>query len=238
MPSIFIGTSGWVYHHWRGIFYPQDLSPVQWFEYYTKFFNAVELNVTFYRIIKKATFKRWFERSPTDFYFVAKGNRFITHIKKLKDKRALKIFFDGCLELKYKLIAVLWQFPAGFKKDLKRLEEFLKDLERFKVREAFEFRNKSWFEKDTYSLLKNYNASLCIADSSFWPCVKEITADFIYLRFHGKNGLYSGNYSDKELKEWANFALSCRRDIYSFFNNDAFGFAVKNALKFKELLNR
>jgi len=236
MAKIFVGTSGWNYEHWRGVFYPNDLPQSEWFEYYTKFFNAVELNVTFYRSIKKEVFKNWFKRSPKDFYFVVKGSRFITHIKKLKDKNAVETFFDSCSELKYKLAGTLWQLPPGFKKNLMRLEAFLKNLKKFKIRNAFEFRNKTWFTKDTYDLLKDYNAGLCIADSSFWPKEKEITADFIYLRFHGKNGLYSGNYSDKELKEWAEFALSTGRDIFAFFNNDAFGFAVKNALKFKEFL--
>jgi len=231
-----VGTSGWVYNHWRGVFYPYDLPQYKWFEYYTKFFNAVELNVTFYRSIKKEVFKNWFKRSPEDFYFVVKGSRFITHIKKLKGKDTLETFFDSCSELKYKLAGILWQLPPGFKKDLLRLEAFLENLKKFKMRNIFEFRNKTWFTKETYDLLRNHNACLCIADSSLWPKKKEITADFIYLRFHGRDGIYSANYSDKELKEWAEFALSIKRDIFAFFNNDAFGFAVKNALKFKQFL--
>ena len=115
-------------------------------------------------------------------------------------------------------------------------------LKKTKIRQVFEFRNESWFDKETYALLKEYNTCLCIAHSSRFPCVKEVTADFLYLRFHGGESLYSSNYSDKELREWVNFAKQFSApggkgsDIFAFFNNDAYGYAVKNALKFGELL--
>lgn len=252
MSRLFIGTSGWNYPHWRDIFYPKDLSQSKWLQHYTEFFNAVELNVTFYRLVQKKTFQNWYKRTPRDFYFVAKGSRFITHIKKLKAaKESLGLFIDNVIELKEKLAAILWQLPPSFsrqscnvgrdpafagKKDLKRLEAFLKLLKKTKIRQAFEFRNESWFDKEVYALLKQYGACLCIAHSSRFPCVKELTADFLYLRFHGGESLYSSNYPDKELKEWANFAKSTKRDIFAFFNNDAYGYAVKNALRFRELL--
>jgi uncharacterized protein YecE (DUF72 family) len=87
MPKLFIGTSGWNYPHWQGAFYPEDLPQDKWLEYYTKFFKSVELNVTFYRSVRKLTFDNWHKRTPKNFYFVAKGSRFITHIKRLKDCR-------------------------------------------------------------------------------------------------------------------------------------------------------
>jgi uncharacterized protein YecE (DUF72 family) len=240
MSRLFIGTSGWNYPHWaEGVFYPRDLSQSKWLEYYTKFFNCVELNVTFYRLVQKKTFQNWYKRTPHDFYFVAKGSRFITHIKKLKVvKEPLSLFINNVIELKEKLVAILWQLPPSFKKDLLRLESFLKLIKNSKIRQAFEFRNESWFDKEVYGLLKRYNACLCIAHSSRFPCVKELTADFLYLRFHGGGSLYSSNYSDKELKEWANFAKSTKGDTFAFFNNDAYGYAVKNALSFRELLEK
>ena len=94
--------------------------------------------------------------------------------------------------------------PPSFKKDLARLEMFLKLSKKTKIRQVFEFRDSSWFDKEVYSLLKSFNCCLCIAHSSNFPCIKEITADFIYLRFHGGDSLYSSNYSDKELKKWVN----------------------------------
>jgi uncharacterized protein YecE (DUF72 family) len=241
MAKLYIGTSGWNYPHWAGgVFYPEGLSQSKWLEYYTGFFNCVELNVTFYRLVQRKTFQNWHKRTPRDFYFVVKGSRFITHIKKLKAVREpFNLFIDNAIELKEKLVAILWQLPPSFKKDLKHLELFLKLLNKHKIRQVFEFRNDSWFDDEVYALLKKYNACLCIADSNRFPCVKKVTADFLYLRFHGGTLLYSSNYSEKELKEWANFAKKfTKNDIFAFFNNDAEGFAVKNALRFRRLLEK
>ena len=243
MSRLFIGTSGWNYPHWQeGVFYPQGLSQDKWLEYYTQFFNSVELNVSFYRLLKRKTFENWHKRTPKNFYFIAKGSRFITHVKRLKGcKDSLNLFFDNVLRLKEKLVCILWQLPPGLKKDKERLKGFLELLKNKKfitIRHAFEFRHPSWFDKEIFGLLKPYNFCLCIADSDQWPCVKEITADFIYLRFHGRDGLYSGNYSDKQLKDWARFAKNIKKDIFAFFNNDAGGYAVKNALRFRQFLER
>jgi len=235
---LFIGTSGWDYRHWKGIFYPKDLSQDKWLEYYSGCFNCVELNVTFYRMVEKATFSAWRKRTPKNFHFVVKGSRFITHIKRLKDcADPLKLLLHNSGGLKEKLAAILWQLPPGFKKDLARLENFLKLLKKTGLRYAFELRNLSWFDPETYSLLKKYNCSLCVADSgSRFPTVKESTADFLYLRFHGGGSLYSSDYSDKDLKSWADFSARFKhKDVFAFFNNDAYGYAVKNAQKFQQL---
>lgn len=238
MPRLFIGTSGWNYPHWQGVFYPDQLGQSAWLEYYTQFFNCVELNVTFYRLVQKKTFQNWYKRTPKDFYFVAKGSRFITHIKRLKSvKEPLDLFLNHALGLKDKLAALLWQLPPGFKKDIGRIEIFLKLVKKTKIRQVFEFRNPSWFDIETFGLLKKYNACLCIAHSSQFPCIKEITADFLYLRFHGNAALYSSNYSLEELKEWAGFARSVKlREVFAFFNNDAYGYALGNAKQFRGLL--
>lgn len=239
MPKrLFIGTSGWNYPHWKGVFYPEALTQKNWLEYYVKFFNSVELNVTFYRLVNKKVFENWRKRTPNNFHFVVKGLRFITHIKKLKGiKKPLDLFIENTSGLKEKLAAILWQFPPSFKLDLKRLESFLKLLKKTKIRQVFEFRNETWFNDESYALLKEYNACLCIAHSGErFPCAWEITSDFLYLRFHGGKSLYASNYSDKELKEWSNLTKKARKDIFAFFNNDAYGYAVKNALKFRELL--
>lgn len=239
MKKFFIGTSGWKYPHWaNGVFYPQGLAQSKWLEYYAQFFNAIELNITFYRLPEKKVFLKWYNLTPKEFFFVVKGSRFITHIKRLKDiKEPLSLFFDNIGALKDKLAAVLWQLPPNYKIDLRRLELFLKQLKKTKIRQVFEFRDASWFNPKVYALLKKYNACLCIADSNVFPCEKEVTADFIYLRFHGREVLYGSEYSDQELKKWAEFVGHCvDKTVFSFFNNDARGFAVKNALRFRELL--
>jgi len=242
----FIGTSGYNYSHWSdGVFYPRGLPERKWLEHYTRFFNTVELNVSFYRLPQKSVFEGWRKRTPENFKFVVKGSRFITHVKKLKDcEEPLKLFFNNVEGLKEKLGVVLWQLPPNLHVDREKLKAFCKIIHQLRVsrstRHSFEFRHPSWFCEDIYAILRKYGFSLCIAHSQEWPCEELATADFIYFRFHGGEILYGSNYSEKELREWASKAkywMKKRKDIYAYFNNDAQGFAVKNALRFKELLS-
>lgn len=238
--QIFIGTSGYSYQHWKKVFYPEDLPSSRWLEYYAKHFKTVELNVTFYRLPQETAFKSWYRRTPDDFIFVLKGSRFISHIKKLKGvKQANKLFVQRANLLKEKLGMVLWQFPPSWKKDTKRLSEFLRILKPNKIRQAFEFRNESWFCEEIYDLLKKYNFALVIADSPRYPLVEKVTADYVYIRFHGGKILYGSNYSKKELEVWAKKIkkwLKQGKDVYCYFNNDAYGYAIKNARTLANLI--
>ncbi len=239
MSKIYIGTSGYSYQHWKDIFYPEDVKQNKWLEYYSQHFNTVELNVTFYRLPGEKIFSGWYERTPKDFLFVVKGSRYITHIKKLNDcKDPLNLLMSRAELLKEKLGVILWQLSPSFKIDIEKLEKFLIISSNLKVcRQAFEFRHQSWFCKEVYDLLKKYNVALCIADSSRWPQSEEITADFVYLRFHGGKELYGSEYSDRELKVWAEKIKRWQKtkDIYVYFNNDAHGYAVENAKTLKKL---
>ena len=243
--NIFIGTSGYSYKHWAdGVFYPPEISSAKWLEYYCQFFDTVELNITFYRLPKKEVFKRWYERTPDNFTFAVKGSRFITHIKKLNNcEEPLELFWSYVQELRGKLGVVLWQLPPNLHFDEERISHFCQLLKSFRISpnipQTFEFRHKSWFCPELFNILKDYNFSLCIAHSKRWPYIEKTTANFIYLRFHGGKELYGSNYSDRELKYWTDKSkdwLEEGRSIYAYFNNDAYGYAVKNALKFKELL--
>lgn len=240
----FIGTSGYNYNHWAdGVFYPNNLKQNKWLEYYCKCFSTVELNVTFYRLPNESTFKSWYNRTGKNFVYAVKGSRFITHIKKLKDSQELlELFFSRAKLLKNKLGVVLWQLPPGLHKDERRLENFCQLLAKGYnfCRHAFEFRHKNWFCEQIYSILRYYNYGLCIAHSGRWPYENELTADFTYIRFHGGEVLYGSEYSKQELSEWANKIKKWLRnkiDVYAYFNNDAYGYAVKNALQLKELCN-
>lgn len=240
MSKIYIGTSGYSYPHWVDVFYPEDLSQGKWLEFYAQHFNTVELNVTFYRLPQEKAFEGWYKKTPKDFLFVVKGSRFITHVKKLTDsEEPLDLLISRAKLLKEKLGIILWQLPPTLKADRRRLEKFLVLCSQFKVcRQAFEFRHQSWFVDEIYELLKKYNLALCIADSPTWPLVEEITADFTYLRFHGGKELYGSNYSDRELKNWASKIKKWQKknlDIYCYFNNDAYGYAVSNAKTLKKL---
>lgn len=238
--KLYIGTSGYSYDHWTGVFYPADLSKSKWLEFYAKHFQTVELNVTFYRLPQKKAFESWYRRTPKNFLFICKGSRFITHVKKLADvSKPVKLFFDRVRLLKEKLGPILWQFPPSLKMNERKLAAFLKILSKYSPRATFEFRNETWFVNRIFNLLSRYKASLCLADSPYFPCIEEITSDFVYLRFHGGRILYGSNYSKKELRTWAKKIRKWRNrglDVFAYFNNDAQGFAVKNAKQLADLI--
>lgn len=240
MPRLFIGCSGFTYPHWRGRFYPEKLGQAHWFEYYTSVFSSVELNVTFYRLVKPETFDRWRENSPTGFSFTVKGSRYITHIKKLEQLESpLERFFEGVLHLEEKLAAVLWQFPPSFALNMERLEKFLNSLEPYGVRHAFEFRNESWGQKEVFDLLAKAGAALCSADWPEFAADPPLTADFVYLRRHGRGGEYSSRYSTEELEADARRIrryLEKGEDVHIYFNNDVNGYAPENARELMGML--
>jgi uncharacterized protein YecE (DUF72 family) len=205
----------------------------------------VELNVSFYRLPKKEVFEGWYKRTPNGFSFAVKGSRFITHIKRLKDCREpLSLLLDHASPLKEKLGVVLWQLPPRFRFQKERLEEFcilLITLPRSKrLRHAFEFRDESWFCHEAIRILEEFNFALCIAHGSGLPSMEVLTSDFTYLRLHGGEVLYGSNYSEKELNQWAEKIKDWRKKvktIFVYFNNDAFGFAVKNGLTLKKIVS-
>ncbi len=188
MPQTYIGTSGWVYPHWEGIFYPQKLSSKEKLKYFTKHFNTVEVNYSFYHLPKETTFKDWYKRTPSDFLFVIKTSRYITHIKRLKNiKRAWKKFIKKAQNLKEKLGPVLVQFPPSFKfntKNQRRLEEFLSYTKKNykKQRIAVEFRHKTWLCNKVYKILEKTNTAWVIADWSGDSKKGKATTNFVYFR--------------------------------------------------------
>jgi len=147
---------------------------------------------------------------------------------------------------------ILWQLPPNLKQDIRRLEEFLSEVRppgrsdllgkpRLTWRHAFEFRHESWVDGQTWEVLRKHKAAVVFQDWPEWPITREVTADFVYLRFHGNRELYSSNYKDEELKVWAKKIgewLGQGRDVYIYFNNDAQGFATANALTLKELVEK
>jgi len=242
MPELFIGCSGFSYPHWRGNFYPDTLPQKGWFDHYCSAFASVELNVTFYRLLKPETFSRWQREAPPLFAFCAKGSRFITHVKRLVDiEEPLARFFDGVLNLGSKLRVILWQFPPGFACNRDRLERFLELLSRYPVRNALEFRHESWCCQEVALLCRGTGVALCMADWPGFIAELPLTAGFAYLRRHGRGGSYSGSYSAGELAADAGRIreyLAGGRDVYIYFNNDAGGCAPENAGELARLLGR
>ncbi len=240
MPKYRIGCSGFLYDSWRGAFYPEELPHKKWLTFYMKNFSSVELNVTFYRLLKKEAFERWYKETPPDFTFCLKGSRFISHVKKLKDvELPLSTFFNATAPLLEKLEVILWQLPPNLKLNMKNLEDFVENLKQYPVRHVFEFRHKSWLVKKVFNLLSSANIGLCMADWPEFISDLPVTADFVYIRRHGEGGNYSTNYTPEQLKSDAKKIkeyMKMGKDVYYYFNNDAFAYAPKNALELSAIL--
>lgn len=240
MPEYYIGTSGWHYADWKGIFYPVDLPKSKWLGFYARHFLTVELNNSFYHLPSEKAFVNWREASPGGFIFAVKVSRFITHVKRLKNaEEPLQNFLERADLLVDKLGPLLYQLPPNMKRNDERLESFLSILPG-QYRHVFEFRHESWFDDEVLRILMRYNAGFCIFDMPDLTSPVAATADFAYIRFHGSAGLYSSSYSDKELAEWADKITELSKKVkavYIYFNNDVAGYAIDNAKTLIEALN-
>jgi uncharacterized protein YecE (DUF72 family) len=235
----FIGTSGWSYVHWSGVFYPPDLKTSNWLSFYITHFNSVEINNTFYHLPTTSAFRVWKESAPKGFIYALKGSRFITHMKKLKDpEKPLRLFLKRAKLLKDNLGPILFQLPPHWRCNPSRLEDFVRLLPN-NIRFAFEFREQSWFNKEVYNILREKNIAFCIYHKLGFESPHEITSKFVYIRFHGAEFLYGGRYSKTELSRWAekiNGFMRGGKDVYVYFNNDANGYAVINAKELREMV--
>jgi len=237
--KIYIGTSGWQYYHWRGKFYPENLSSKDFLKFYSKYFNTVEVNTSFYHFTKKSTFEKWKNEVNMNFLFSIKLHRLFTHFRKFKlnkeDKRILKETIENYKVLGKNLGPILIQLPPSLKKDLKTLEKFLKNFDK-NLKLAIEFRHKSWLDKETYNFLKKTKIAFAVSDSPRWPTDIVKTCDFVYVRFHGKPHLFASKYEKEELIWYAKEIKKLKpKTLFAYFNNDAEGYAIENALEFQKL---
>jgi uncharacterized protein YecE (DUF72 family) len=236
-----VGCSGWNYRHWRELVYPQGLSPKRWLEHYATLFDTVEVNNTFYRLPARSATAAWAAQTPPGFVFAVKASRYLTHIKRLTEMRTgVERFFERIEPLveSGKLGPLLWQLPGNFRRDDERLESALAELP--SGRHCFEFRHESWFDPDVYELLRRRNVALVIGDTPSRPFqAHELTADWTFVRFHHGSRGRNGNYSDREISEWAARIKRWRKnvDVYAYFNNDWNAYAVRNGLALKRALS-
>jgi uncharacterized protein YecE (DUF72 family) len=237
-PRIHIGTSGWNYHHWRGGFYPPDCPKAKWLQHYTKNFTTVEVNATFYGQPKPETFKTWRRATPDGFLWAVKANRYITHIKRLRDvHEPLERFFGAALLLKEKLGPVLFQLPPGLAFHESIFDGFCENLEHYKHPCALEVRHTSWLADRVLARLEKRRIAFCISDTAGrYPYGEAVTADFVYIRLHGSQKLYVSEYTEEELHTWAQKIRKWDKDTYVYFDNDFAGHAPKNAARVKEIL--
>ena len=240
MPAVRIGCSGWNYGHWRERVYPKGMPPRRWLGHYATLFDTVEVNATFYRLPSRSAVANWVAESPPDFLFAVKASRYLTHVKRLTDLgEGVERFYERIEPLAEspKLGPVLWQLPESFRRDDERLASALARLPR--GRHCFEFRHASWFTPDVYTLLREQGVALVVGDHPKRPFqTHELTADWTFVRFHyGRRGR-DGNYSDRELEEWARRIDLWRGsiDVFAYFNNDWQGYAVRNGLALRRRL--
>jgi uncharacterized protein YecE (DUF72 family) len=237
---VWIGCSGYVYKHWRGAFYPDDLPSKRWLEYYARHFPTVELNNTHYILPSEKTFENWRDTSPDGFLFAVKASRFLTHMKKLKEpEEPLSRLFERARLLGPKLGPVLYQLPPRWRFNAERLEAFLRALPS-DARHAVEVREPSWLNDTFFDLLRRHGVAFCIASLPQFDMPPVATAPFVYLRFHGSGAMYYYDYRPEELAHWrdviARFAGE-GREVFAYFNNDPEGLAVNNALSLMRLVS-
>jgi uncharacterized protein YecE (DUF72 family) len=236
-----IGCSGWNYAHWRERVYPKGLPTREWLRRYAELFDTVEVNTTFYRLPRRDSVAAWVRESPPSFLFAVKASRYLTHMKRLLDmEQGQARFYERIdpLVVSPKLGPILWQLPESFRRDEERLASALAKLR--PGRHCFEFRHASWFTDDVYALLREHGVALVIGDHPKRPFqAHELTVDWTFIRFHYGSRGRGGNYSERELEEWAERIERWREgaDVYAYFNNDWMGYAVKNGLRLKELLD-
>ena len=231
-----VGTSGWSYPEWKGSFYPEDMKADAMLPYYAERFESVEVNNTFYRLPSREVMKAWGERVPPGFSFVVKASQRITHKAKLGPDAAdpLAYLLDCCGELGDRLGPVLYQTPPWLKKDVGVLARFLELLPEGH-RAAFEFRNATWFDDETYDALRARNAALVVADTGEEgkdpPLVR--TSDWGYAR------LRRVEYPGDLLIEWAaRLTGQGWEDLWVFFKHEDEGTGPKLAARFREIATR
>ena len=281
----YVGISGWRYPPWRGVFYPTGLTQAAELSFASREFASVEINGSFYSLMRPESYQSWYEQTPEDFLFAVKGGRYITHLKRLNDvDLALANFFaSGVLRLRHKLGPFLWQLPPQLSFDPARLRAFFELLPRstkdaaalarghdqrligrsethalvdMPLRHALEVRSATFVQPAFIDLLREYGIAACVADSAgLFPCIFDVTADFVYVRLHGATELYTSGYGPKALEGWAarvNTWLegdslpaaqlispaprSLPRDVFVYFDNDVKVRAPFDALNLRRLL--
>lgn len=231
----YIGTSGYNYVAWLDRFYPAKLKRAAMLSFYAQHFNSVEINYTFYRMPLATSLAKWVAETPADFRFSFKAPRQITHNAKLSDGLTSCSYFFKLLEgAAEKLGVILFQLPPSFKSDAAILSSFLQTLPKH-FRVAFEFRHLSWFNDQTFELLRDHNVALCVADSENFTTPLVRTADFVYMRLRNES------YELSDIGKWAaaTHALNTSLgDTYVYFKHEDTASGPRFAKQFRDALGR
>jgi uncharacterized protein YecE (DUF72 family) len=241
-----VGCSGWHYRHWAGRVYPKELPTDRWLHAYTKRFDTVELNNSFYRLPEAEQFDRWRRQVPRGFEFAVKASRFLTHFKRLIDpEEPIDRLLSRAKRLGAALGPILYQLPPGWIPPVDRFERFLALLPRRltsrgrPLQHAVEFRDPRGYRPEMLDLLARHDIALCLHDMPGSESPRALVGPFVYLRFHGFDAKYGGRYPVGILKAWAEWLRheTGSRTAYVYFNNDRDAHAVGNAETLAALLS-
>jgi uncharacterized protein YecE (DUF72 family) len=240
MKPVRIGCSGWSYRDWRPDLY-RDVPSSRWLRRYAEVFDTVEVNGTFYRLVKRETVEGWVEQTGDGFLFAVKASRYLTHMRRLRDiEEGVARFWEPLEPLREagRMGPVLWQLPENFERDDDVLGAALELLP--PARHCFEFRHQSWFAEPVRRLLRDHGASLALGDDARreLPAAKPV-GEIAYQRLHFGSRGRDGNYSPAELDRWRRriAAWRSRREVFVYFNNDWRGFAPANARELRRGLS-
>ena len=229
--KLHMGTSGWSYKDWRGVFYPQGQKSVDYLSFYAQKMDSVEIDSTFYGIPRASTVENWFKVTPDHFLFCPKAPQQITHKKRLQNcGEEWRIFLDRMRLLKHKLGPVVMQFEYKFKfaEYFETLESFLREAEFGETKLCIEVRDKNWYQPAAFDLLRQHNVALVLSDLYYMPRISEITADFTYIRLLGNRHRIPDDFSrvrlnrDKDFDFWSekiNGFLDKNLEVYVYSNN-------------------
>ncbi|KAA2245084.1 DUF72 domain-containing protein [Chitinophaga agrisoli] len=238
-----IGTSGWSYKHWKGLYYPEKMKPVDYLAFYSQEYDCAEINTSFYHLPKVETVQHWVEQVPRSFLFCPKLNRYITHFKKLHDPaESMQRFFGVFDTIEESLGPILVQLPANATFNPSVTAEFYRLLATTYKQYDFsmEVRDKSWYSKESLALMEKYGIGLVIAHSGKrFPYKEAVTANHVYLRFHGPRELYASGYATVSLRAYARKCaqwLKEKHKLWIFFNNDVAGHALEDSRKLKTMI--
>jgi uncharacterized protein YecE (DUF72 family) len=264
-----IGISGWTYAPWRGVFYPPKLPHRLELEYAAERLDSIEINGSFYSLQRPTSYRTWAERTPDEFVFSVKGGRYITHILRLKNARGAvaNFFASGVLALGPKLGPLLWQLPPTLQFEEGEVDAFLGMLPRTTteaaalarettlkedrthlaageerpLRHAVEVRHASFDVPEFAALARAHGIAIVLADTAGrYPVIRDTTADFVYVRLHGDEELYTSGYTDESLDRWAaelSIHLAQGRDVYAYFDNDVKVRAPYDAMGLRDRLS-
>lgn len=244
MENWYIGTIGFSYKDWVGEFYPIHTTQREYLPYYSKLFNCVELDTTFHAIPKTRTVQSWYSVTPQEFKFSIKTPRIITHELGLRGANGLMDeFLASVSPLQHKLGPILIQLPPKYdQSNISDLDVFLTSLPAG-YQFAIEFRHPSWYNEQTYQLLNRFRVCWVSLDYPNIPNQINLTSNFIYIRWIGRNGLYQRHsfereYKNAQLKSWLTRLIHIQdqvTDIFGFFNNDYTGCAAATCKRFRLL---